>query len=161
MKGKFGLVFQATTINGPEKEYVNPKNLQRPVADKEKYYEKELSPRKQDSVAKPENKAVVQSLMVSSRIPPADPTNMYLVRLPNIVAIDPRPYDRSTYVVQDLFATDSSGSRRQIPFKIIIRWKHVKNPDGVFYILIMQLSHMSRSYTICNVAHVVDLVTGL
>ncbi|KAL2516068.1 Protein LEO1-like protein [Forsythia ovata] len=96
------------------------------------YYEKELRPEEENAVAKPEGKAAVPSLVleVSTRHPPADPDNMHLVRLPNIVGIDPRPFHPSTYVEQDFFATDNSGSRRRIPSKNIIRWRPVKNPDG-------------------------------
>ncbi|KAL2539765.1 Protein LEO1-like protein [Abeliophyllum distichum] len=117
----------------------------RPVAGKKRYYEKErrpgniladeevqYEPEKENAEAKPEKKVAVPSLVlkVSKRHPPADPDNTYLVRLPNIVGIDPRPFDPSTYVEQDFFATDNSGSRKRIPSKNIIRWRHVKNPNG-------------------------------
>ncbi|KAL2493044.1 Protein LEO1-like protein [Abeliophyllum distichum] len=102
--------------------------VQNQINDEEtRYYEKE-----ENAVAKPEGKAAVPSLVleVSTRHPPADPDNMRIVRLPNIVGIDPRPFHPSTYVEQDFFATDNSGSRRRIPSKNIIRWRPVKNRDG-------------------------------
>ncbi|KAL2493042.1 Protein LEO1-like protein [Abeliophyllum distichum] len=62
--------------------------------------------------------------------PLADPNKMHMIKLSNIVGIDPKPFDPSTYVAQDFFTTDKSGSRRRIPPKNIIRWRNVKNPDG-------------------------------
>lgn len=55
---------------------------------------------------------------------------MYMIKLFNIVGIDPKPFDPSTYVAQDFYTTDKSGARRRILPNNIVRWRNVKNPDG-------------------------------
>ncbi|CAI9773764.1 unnamed protein product [Fraxinus pennsylvanica] len=62
--------------------------------------------------------------------PLADPDRMYMLKLSNLVAIDPKPFDPSTYVEQDFFGIDNSGRKRHIPLQNIVRWKTVKRPDG-------------------------------
>ncbi|KAL2516067.1 Uncharacterized protein Fot_30038 [Forsythia ovata] len=114
------------------------------LVDEERDFEKELMP--EDIVPdegvpyKPEEEyAEAESeekdglslvLEIPSHHPLADPNKMHMIKLSNIVGIDPKPFDPSTYVAQDFFATDKSGSRRRIPPKNIIRWRNVKNPDG-------------------------------
>ncbi|GFP87440.1 RNA polymerase-associated protein leo1 [Phtheirospermum japonicum] len=55
---------------------------------------------------------------------------MATIRLSNVIGIDPNPFDPMTYVDEDHYVTDESGSKRCIPHTNIIRWREVKNPDG-------------------------------
>lgn len=105
-------------------EELRPEDI---LADEAKPYE----PGEEYDQVKPEEMATVPPLLeIFKRRPPADPDKMHLLRLPIMVGIDPRPFDPSTYVEEDIFATDKFGHRRHIPFKNIIRWRAVKNPDG-------------------------------
>lgn len=62
--------------------------------------------------------------------PLADPYKMHMIKLSNIVGIEPKPFDPSTYVAQDFYTTDNSGARRRILPNNVIRWRNVKNLDG-------------------------------
>lgn len=47
------------------------------------------------------------------------------------MGIDPKPFDPKTYVEEDHFVTDESGSKRRIRLENnIVRWRRVTNPDG-------------------------------
>lgn len=47
------------------------------------------------------------------------------------MGIDPKPFDPKTYVEEDTFVTDESGSKKRIRLENnIVRWRTVKNPDG-------------------------------
>ncbi|KAK4437006.1 protein LEO1, partial [Sesamum alatum] len=41
-----------------------------------------------------------------------------------------KQFDPATYVEEDFYVTDESGSRRRIPPTNIIHWRKVRNPDG-------------------------------
>lgn len=56
---------------------------------------------------------------------------MNMIKVSNIMGIDPTPFDPKTYVVEDEFETDESGSKKRIRLENnIVRWRNVKNPDG-------------------------------
>lgn len=48
----------------------------------------------------------------------------------NIIGIDPKPFDPSTYVEENYYVTDTSGCKRDLPFTNIIRWRQVTSTDG-------------------------------
>ncbi|KAF5730195.1 hypothetical protein HS088_TW20G00567 [Tripterygium wilfordii] len=63
--------------------------------------------------------------------PPADPAKMNMIKLSNIVGIEPKPFDPKTFVEEDAFVMDESGSKRRIRLENnIVRWRTVRNPDG-------------------------------
>ena len=47
------------------------------------------------------------------------------------MGIDPKPFDPKTYVEEDTFVTDESGSRKRIRLENnIVRWRTIRNKDG-------------------------------
>ncbi|KAL5544592.1 hypothetical protein UlMin_008376 [Ulmus minor] len=63
--------------------------------------------------------------------PPARPEKMNMIKVSNIMGIDPKPFDPKTYVEEDTFVTDESGSKKRIRLENnIVRWRTVRNPDG-------------------------------
>ena len=47
------------------------------------------------------------------------------------MGIDPKPFDPKTYVEEDVFVTDESGTKKRIRLENnIVRWRTVKKPDG-------------------------------
>ncbi|XP_075519450.1 protein LEO1 homolog isoform X1 [Primulina tabacum] len=48
----------------------------------------------------------------------------------NIIGVDPKPFDPSTYVEENYYVTDTSGTKRHLPFTNIIRWRQVIGADG-------------------------------
>lgn len=56
---------------------------------------------------------------------------MNMIKVSNIMGIDPKPFDPKTYVEEDTFVTDESGSKKRIRLENnIVRWRAVKKPDG-------------------------------
>lgn len=56
---------------------------------------------------------------------------MNMIKVSNIMGIDPNPFDPKTYAEEDEFETDESGSKKRIRLENnIVRWRNVKNPDG-------------------------------
>lgn len=56
---------------------------------------------------------------------------MNLIRVSNIMGIERKPFDPKTYVEEDVFVTDESGTRKRIRLEDnIVRWRTVKNRDG-------------------------------
>lgn len=54
-----------------------------------------------------------------------------MIKVSNIMGIDPKPFDPKTYVEEDTFVTDESGSKKRIRLENnIVRWRTVRNPDG-------------------------------
>ncbi|KAL8141897.1 hypothetical protein V2J09_014929 [Rumex salicifolius] len=67
------------------------------------------------------------------RPPPAQPEKMNLIRVSNIMGIDPKPFDPKTYVEEDVFVTDESGTKKRIRLENnIVRWRNVRKSDGSF-----------------------------
>ncbi|KAF1887840.1 hypothetical protein Lal_00023848 [Lupinus albus] len=63
--------------------------------------------------------------------PPAPPENMNMIKVSNIMGVEPKPFDPKTYVEEDTFVTDESGAKRRIRLENnIVRWRTVRNPDG-------------------------------
>lgn len=70
-------------------------------------------------------------LEVPLRRPPAHSDKMNMIKVSNIMGIEPKPFDPKTYVEEDTFVTDESGSKKRIRLENnIVRWRNVKNPDG-------------------------------
>ncbi|KAL5220193.1 hypothetical protein ABZP36_024906 [Zizania latifolia] len=57
---------------------------------------------------------------------------MNTIKVSNIMGIDPKPFDRKTYVEEDVFVTDDSGTKKRIRLEDnIVRWRTVKNANGM------------------------------
>ncbi|CAO2818514.1 unnamed protein product [Amaranthus hypochondriacus] len=70
-------------------------------------------------------------LEIPLRPPPALPDKMNMIRVSNIMGIDPKPFDPKTYVEEDVFVTDESGTKKRIRLENnIVRWRTVKKADG-------------------------------
>nr|XP_016439242.1 PREDICTED: protein LEO1 homolog isoform X3 [Nicotiana tabacum] len=70
-------------------------------------------------------------LEIPLRPPPAYSDKMNMIKVSNIMGIDPKPFDPATYVEEDVFVTDESGSKKRISLvNNIVRWRKVKKPDG-------------------------------
>lgn len=56
---------------------------------------------------------------------------MNMIKVSNIMGIDPKPFDPKTFVEEDIFVTDESGSKKRIRLdNNIVRWRIVRNSDG-------------------------------
>ncbi|KAK9278642.1 hypothetical protein L1049_028215 [Liquidambar formosana] len=83
--------------------------------------------------AKPKEKPVGPplELEIPLRPPPAHPDKMNMIKVSNIMGIEPKPFDPKKYVEEDMFVTDESGSKKRIRLdNNIVRWRIAKNPNG-------------------------------
>ncbi|XP_058194792.1 protein LEO1 homolog isoform X2 [Rhododendron vialii] len=70
-------------------------------------------------------------LEIPLRPPPSHPDKMNMIKVSNIMGIDPKPFDPKTFVEEDIFVTDESGSKKRIRLdNNIVRWRIVRNSDG-------------------------------
>lgn len=54
-----------------------------------------------------------------------------MIRVSNIMGIEPKPFDPMTYVEEDVFETDESGMKKRIRLEDNnVRWRAIKNRDG-------------------------------
>lgn len=72
---------------------------------------------------------------------------MNMIKVSNIMGIDPKPFDPKTYVEEDTFVTDESGTKKRIRLENnIVRWRTVRNPDGTSsvsnYLLLLSVIHI-------------------
>ncbi|KAG1365520.1 protein LEO1 [Cocos nucifera] len=64
--------------------------------------------------------------------PPGHPERMNMIKVSNIMGIEPKPFDPKTYIEEDVFVTDESGAKKRIRLEDnIVRWRAVKNRDGM------------------------------
>ncbi|KAF9671457.1 hypothetical protein SADUNF_Sadunf12G0049800 [Salix dunnii] len=99
------------------------------LADEEAQYESEEENRE----VKPKEKPLGPPLEIEMPFcpPPADPKKMNMIKVSNIMGIDPNQFDPKTYVEEKTFVTDESGAQKRIRLENnIVRWRTVKNPDG-------------------------------
>ncbi|KAF5734654.1 hypothetical protein HS088_TW15G00146 [Tripterygium wilfordii] len=112
-----------------EEEGSYEKNLEDMLVDEDAQYELE-----EDNIeAKPKEKPVGPPLELEIPLqpPPADSAKMNMIKLSNIMGIEPKPFDPKTYVEEDGFVTDESGSKIRIRLENnIVRWRTARNPDG-------------------------------
>lgn len=60
---------------------------------------------------------------------------MNMIKVSNIMGIDPNPFDPKTYVEEKTFVTDESGAKTRIRLENnIVRWRTVRNPDGTKHV---------------------------
>ncbi|CAH8280414.1 unnamed protein product [Arabidopsis lyrata] len=71
---------------------------------------------------------------VPFRPPPGDPVKMNMIKVSNIMGIDPKPFDAKTFVEEDRFVTDEPGAKKRIRLENnIVRHRFVKSRDGKTY----------------------------
>ncbi|VVB17579.1 unnamed protein product [Arabis nemorensis] len=71
---------------------------------------------------------------VPFRPPPGDPVKMNMIKVSNIMGIDPKPFDAKTFVEEDTFVTDEPGAKKRIRLENnIVRHRFVKGRDGKTY----------------------------
>ncbi|GAU44270.1 hypothetical protein TSUD_133150, partial [Trifolium subterraneum] len=70
-------------------------------------------------------------LEIPLRPPPALPDKMNMIKVSNIMGVDPKPFDPKAYEEEDTFVTDEFGNKKRIRLENnIVRWRKVTNPDG-------------------------------
>ncbi|XP_040378550.1 protein LEO1 homolog [Oryza brachyantha] len=71
------------------------------------------------------------NLVVPHMLPPGQPDRMNVIKVSNIMGVNPKPFDPETYVEEDASMTDESGGRKKIQLKDnVVRWRISKNDDG-------------------------------
>ncbi|KAK9105193.1 hypothetical protein Scep_022037 [Stephania cephalantha] len=99
------------------------------VPDEDAQYESEEENYEQKPKEKPVGPPL--ELEIPLRPPPSQPDKMNMIRVSNIMGIEPKPFDPKTYVEEDMFVTDESGSKKRIRLENnIVRWRRVRNSDG-------------------------------
>lgn len=98
------------------------------AADEEGRYDSE-----EDNVIKAKEKPVGPPLElgIPLRPPPSHPEKMNMIKVSNIMGIDPKPFDPKTFVEEDAFVADELGHSKRIRLENnIVRYRAVRNPDG-------------------------------
>ncbi|XP_058070392.1 protein LEO1 homolog isoform X2 [Magnolia sinica] len=109
-----------------EKE-LRPEDL---VPEEEGQYESEEENLEQKHKEKPVGPPL--ELEIPLRPPPGQPDKMNMIKVSNIMGIEPKPFDPKTYVEEDVFVTDESGTKKRIRLEDnIVRWRRVRNRDGM------------------------------
>ncbi|CAL5201820.1 unnamed protein product [Lathyrus oleraceus] len=99
------------------------------LADEDHQYESEEENIEMKTKDKPLGPPL--ELEIPLRKPPASPNKMNLIKVSNIMGVDPKPFDPKTYEEEDTFVTDELGNKKRIRLENnIVRWREVKNPDG-------------------------------
>ncbi|KAK3028040.1 hypothetical protein RJ639_038761 [Escallonia herrerae] len=99
------------------------------LADEDGQYESGEEIKEAKSKEKPVGPPL--ELEIPLQPPPAHPEKMNMIKVSNIMGIDPKPFDHKTYVEEDVFVTDESGSKKRIRLdNNIVRWRTVRKPDG-------------------------------
>lgn len=71
---------------------------------------------------------------------------MNTIKVSNIMGVDPKPFDPKTYVEEDTFVTDESGSNKKIRLENnIVRWRTVRKPNGGTSVSIFMYIHAFTS----------------
>ncbi|XP_077211382.1 protein LEO1 homolog isoform X2 [Tasmannia lanceolata] len=99
------------------------------VPDEEARYESEEENLEQKQKEKPVGPPL--ELEIPLRPPPGPTEKMNMIKVSNIMGIEPKPFDPKTYVEEDVFVTDESGAKKRIRLEDnIVRWRNVRNRDG-------------------------------
>ncbi|XP_027356537.1 protein LEO1 homolog isoform X3 [Abrus precatorius] len=99
------------------------------LADEDHQYESEEENIEMKTKEKPLGPPL--ELEIPLRPPPALPEKMNMIKVSNIMGVDPKPFDPKTYVEEDTYVTDESGAKKRIRLENnIVRWRTTRNPDG-------------------------------
>ncbi|XP_062028043.1 protein LEO1 homolog isoform X1 [Rosa rugosa] len=112
-----------------EGSYDKSPRIEDEMQDEEPRYESE----EENMEVKPRERPVGPplELEIPLRPPPAHPEKMNMIKVSNIMGIDRKQFDPKTYVEEDTFVTDESGSKKRIRLENnIVRWRKVRTSDG-------------------------------
>ncbi|KAK4486688.1 hypothetical protein RD792_006748 [Penstemon davidsonii] len=99
------------------------------VPDEDAPYDSEEEPYEAKFKEKPVGPAL--ELEIPLCHPPAEADKMHMIKVSNIMGVDPKPFDQHTYVEEDFYVTDESGSKKRIRLENnVVRWRKVKNRNG-------------------------------
>uniref|UniRef100_A0A7N0ZY05 RNA polymerase-associated protein LEO1 n=1 Tax=Kalanchoe fedtschenkoi TaxID=63787 RepID=A0A7N0ZY05_KALFE len=99
------------------------------LADEDEHYQSEEEHYDKKLKEKPVGTALL--LDIPLRPPPATPDKMNIIKVSNIMSIDPKPFDPKTFQEDDVFVTDEGGSQKRIRLENnTVRWRIIKNRDG-------------------------------
>ncbi|KAL4184252.1 hypothetical protein AMTRI_Chr10g224640 [Amborella trichopoda] len=105
---------------------VRPEDL---VLDEDGMYESEEENFEQKQKEKPVGPPLELEIPLCQA--PGQPEKMNMIKVSNIMGIEPKPFDPKTYVEEDVFVTDESGAKKRIRLEDnIVRWRNVRNRDG-------------------------------
>ncbi|CAH2044064.1 unnamed protein product [Thlaspi arvense] len=85
---------------------------------------------------------------VPFRPPPGDPIKMNMIKVSNIMGIDPKPFDAKTFVEEETFETDESGAKTRIRLGNNIVRHSSSNP-----LVLLLVSYFFCSLLMCRYAH--------
>uniref|UniRef100_A0A7N0TPH0 RNA polymerase-associated protein LEO1 n=1 Tax=Kalanchoe fedtschenkoi TaxID=63787 RepID=A0A7N0TPH0_KALFE len=112
-----------------EGSYGNELRPEDMLADEDEQYQSEEEQYENKRKEKPVGPALL--LDIPLRPPPATADKMNMIKVSNIMAIDPKPFDPKTFKEDDVFVTDESGSQKRIRLENnTVRWRIKKNRDG-------------------------------
>lgn len=117
----------ASEEGGSEQRGLRPEDI---IPDEEDQYESE---EEQQFEQRQKEKPVGPPLELEFplRPPPGQPDKMNIVRVSNIMGIEPKPFDPKTFVEEATFETDESGAKKRIRLEDnIVRWRKVQNRNG-------------------------------
>ncbi|XP_004299310.1 PREDICTED: uncharacterized protein LOC101315341 [Fragaria vesca subsp. vesca] len=112
-----------------EESYDKSPRIEDAMQDEDARYESE----EENMDVKPRERPVGPplELEIPLRPPPAHPEKMNMIKVSNIMGIDRKQFDPKTYVEEDTFVTDESGTKKRIRLENnIVRWRKVRNSDG-------------------------------
>ncbi|EPS59829.1 hypothetical protein M569_14974, partial [Genlisea aurea] len=67
--------------------------------------------------------------------PPAQSNKMSMIKVSNIMGVDPKPFDPSKYEEEDFYVTDESGAKKKIRLENnIVRFREVRKRDGTIHL---------------------------
>lgn len=113
----------------PMEEYNRSLGPEDMVPDEEAQYESEDENIEQKLKEKPVGPPL--NLAIPLQQPPGLPEKVNMIRVSNIMGIEPKPYDPKTFEEEDVFVTDESGAKKRIRLEDnIVRWRRVRNRDG-------------------------------
>lgn len=69
------------------------------------------------------------NLVVPHIPPPGQPDRLKVIKVSNVVGINPKPFDPETYMEEDDFVTDESNGKKSV-HKNVIHCRMAKNADG-------------------------------
>uniref|UniRef100_A0A1D1ZB00 RNA polymerase-associated protein LEO1 n=1 Tax=Anthurium amnicola TaxID=1678845 RepID=A0A1D1ZB00_9ARAE len=101
------------------------------VPDEDAHYESEEENLEQKLKEKPVGPPL--DITIPLLQPPGQPDKVNMIKVSNIMGIEPKPFDPKTYVEEDVFVTDESGAKKRIRLEDnIVRWRRIHNRDGGF-----------------------------
>uniref|UniRef100_A0A0C9RWC4 TSA: Wollemia nobilis Ref_Wollemi_Transcript_9075_2392 transcribed RNA sequence n=1 Tax=Wollemia nobilis TaxID=56998 RepID=A0A0C9RWC4_9CONI len=117
----------ASEDEGSEQRGLRPEDM---IPDEEEHYESEEE-HQFDQKQKEKPVGPPLHLEVPLCPPPGLPEKMNIVRVSNIMGIEPKPFDPKTFVEEEVFMTDESGTKKRIRLEDnVVRWREVRNRNG-------------------------------